>query len=112
MRHNSGNHHVAATHLYQKNVLNQSYDPSRLLAALSHQLHIESDKKLAKTLGFSAGIIAGLRAGRMAITPTMYLQMQEKTGLPVETLRSLSGDRRHRHRPTGARPPGLIHDRR
>jgi plasmid maintenance system antidote protein VapI len=84
-------------------VLNHLYDPNRLLSALSEHLQIASDKKLAKMLGFSAGIIAGLRAGRLAITPTMYLQLQEKTGLPVDALRALSGDRRQRHRPTGAR---------
>lgn len=87
--------------------MNHPYDPGRLLAALSDRLHIASDKKLARALGLSAGILAGLRAGRQAITATMYLQLQEKTGLPVDTLRTLAGDRRRRQRPTGAALVGV-----
>ncbi|WP_338761108.1 hypothetical protein [Massilia sp. METH4] len=86
------------------NKLNHPYDPNRLLAALCGQLQVHSDTKLAKTLGLSTGILAGLRAGRVPITATMYLQMQEKTGLPLETLRTLAGDQRRRQRPTGASP--------
>ena len=81
--------------------LNHLYDPNRLLSALCQHLGITTDKKLAKTLGFSAGIIAGLRAGRIAITATMYLQMHEITGLPLPALQALSGDRRQRLRVSG-----------
>lgn len=84
------------------NKLNHPYDPNRLLAALCGQLQVHSDTKLAKTLGLSTGILAGLRAGRVPITATMYLQMQEKTGIPLDTLRTLAGDQRRRQRPTGA----------
>jgi hypothetical protein len=86
--------------------LDHIYDPNRLLAALCQELKITTDKKLAKALGFSAGIIAGLRAGRIAITATMYLQMQEMTGLPLATLQALSGDRRQRLRASGSGKPG------
>lgn len=82
--------------------LNHVYDPNRLLTALCQELGITTDKKLAKVLGFSAGLIAGLRAGRIAITATMYLQMQEITGLPLPALQALSGDRRQRLRVSGS----------
>lgn len=85
--------------------MDSHYDPSRLLAALARELKIDTDRKLAKTLGFSAGIIAGLRAGRLSITATMYLQIQEKSGLPLQALQALSGDRRRRLRPSGTRAP-------
>lgn len=82
--------------------MNHVYDPNRLLTALCQELGITTDKKLAKVLGFSAGLIAGLRAGRIAITATMYLQMQEITGLPLPALQALSGDRRQRLRVSGS----------
>ncbi len=86
--------------------MDATYDPNRLLAALARELKITTDKKLAKTLGLSAGIIAGLRAGRLGLTATMYLQIQEKSGLPLPALQALSGDRRRRLRPSGSAAPG------
>lgn len=80
------------------------YDPDKLFAALAQQMKINTDRKLARTLELSAGLIAGLRAGRIALTATMYLQLQEKSGLPVGALQALAGDRRRRLRPTGSTP--------
>ena len=77
------------------------YEPNRLLDAIAAALGTAGDKKLAAKLGLSPHVLAGLRNRRLPVTATMLLKMHEETGLPVESLRRLLGDRRHRLRVTG-----------
>ncbi|TWI50354.1 hypothetical protein IP92_01583 [Pseudoduganella flava] len=81
------------------------FAPDKLLDRLSQELRVRSDKQLAKALGLSADVLCQLRRRRIPVTATMLMQMQEVSGVPVDTLRALMGDRRRRIRVMGLSRP-------
>ena len=74
------------------------FEPNRLLDRLCQELKVRSDKQLARKLGLAPDVVADLRRRRVPVTATMLLTMQEVSGVPVDTLRALMGDRRRRFR--------------
>lgn len=81
-----------------------SYDPNKLLNALIARLGLRSDGALSHQLKVARGVISDIRSGRRQIGGSMLLWMHEATGISVEELRALLGDRRAKCRPT----PGIL----
>jgi len=78
--------------------LSRPYDPNRLLDLLSASLGTSSDARLSKVLRLSPEVIGNIRAGRVAIRPSLLVSMAESAGKSVEELRFILGDRRRKAR--------------
>ncbi|HYD61104.1 MAG TPA: hypothetical protein VEC35_12145 [Noviherbaspirillum sp.] len=88
----------AATH--------SSYDPNQLLNALIAKLGLKSDGALSRKLKVARDVIGDIRNGRQHICGSMLLWMHEATGISIEELRRLMGDRRAKCRPSMGILPG------
>ena len=73
----------------------ESYDPNRLFAYLTHFLQLKNDIALSRTLRVSHALLVAIREQRLTITGAILLQMQEVSQLSIVELRTLMGDRRH-----------------
>ena len=76
----------AATHSY--------YDPNLLLNTLIARLGLSSDGALSHKLKVARDVIGDIRAGRVKVGGSMLLWMHEATGISIDELRRLMGDRR------------------
>ncbi|MEC5216933.1 hypothetical protein RCH09_001887 [Actimicrobium sp. GrIS 1.19] len=72
----------------------RTYNPSRLLDFLAVRLNLHSEKALSKALYLSCGLLQDIRALRQPIAGGRLLCMQEVSGLSIEAMRHLMGDRR------------------
>ena len=70
------------------------YDPNRLLNTIRQHLKLESDSALSRKLKIAANVIKNIRAGSVPVCGSMLLWMQEATGIGIDELRRLLGDRR------------------
>jgi hypothetical protein len=85
----------------------RTYNPSRLLDFLAVRLDLHSENALSKALSLSSGLLQDIRAMRQPIAGGRLLCMQEVSGLSIDALRHLMGDRRRT-----CRMPMLITDNR
>jgi hypothetical protein len=76
----------------------QSYDPNNLLNTLSENLHVTDDAELASALELSRPLIGRIRLGKLRVGGTILLRMQELSGIPIQKLKAILGDRRSRFR--------------
>jgi hypothetical protein len=74
------------------------YDPNNLLNTVKQHLNLDSDSALSQKLKVATDIIKNIRDGRLPVYGSMLLWMQEATGIGVDELRRLMGDRRAKHR--------------
>ena len=77
-----------------------SYSPDRLLDTLMQWFGITTDRALAKKLDFTPNVIAGLRSRHIPVAPWMLRWIAECTGIGVEEIRQILGDRRAKMRPS------------
>lgn len=75
-----------------------SYDPNLLLNTVTARLGLPSDRALSRRLKVARDLIGDIRTGRVQVCGSMLLWMQEATGLSIEELRRLMGDRRMKSR--------------
>lgn len=75
-----------------------AYDPGRLLDAVLERLALRNDAALSAKLNIARPILRGIRHGRLPVTGSLLLWMQEATGYDIAELRALMGDRRQRYR--------------
>lgn len=75
-----------------------TYDPCRLLDSLIEKLQLKSDAALSRALEVGPPIISKIRCRRMPVTASLLIRMHEISGLTIEELRSLMGDRRGKFR--------------
>jgi len=71
-----------------------AYDPNLLLDALMHHLGIDSDGALSRRLKVARDVIRSIRQGTMPVCASMLMWMQEATGIGIDELRRIMGDRR------------------
>jgi len=71
-----------------------AYDPNRLLNTLIARLGLSNDGALSRRLKIAGNVIRDIRCGRIPVGGSMLLWMQEVTGISVDELRTLMGDRR------------------
>jgi len=75
-----------------------AYDPNNLLDKLSENLNVADDTELANTLELSRPIIGKIRLGKMRVGSSILLRMQELSGIPVQKLKVILGDKRRAFR--------------
>jgi len=71
-----------------------SYNPNQLLNTVNARLGLQSDLALSRRLKIARHVIGNIRAGRLQIGGSMLLWMHEATGISIDELRRLLGDRR------------------
>jgi len=71
-----------------------SYNPNKLLNTVNARLGVTSDGALSRKLKVARNVISDIRAGRLQVGGSMLLWLHEATGLSVDELRRLMGDRR------------------
>jgi hypothetical protein len=72
----------------------ETYDPDHLIDSILDHLQLDNDEALAQSLEISPSIIAEIRRMRRSIDAPMLIRMHELTGLSIERLRNILGDRR------------------
>lgn len=77
------------------------YDPNRLIDALLDKLTLKNDAALSRALAVEAPTISKIRHRRIRVGAAMLLRMHEVSGINIEELRALMGDRRTRVRMPG-----------
>jgi hypothetical protein len=75
-----------------------AYDPNQLLDKLSENLNVADDAELAHALELSRPIIGKIRLGKMRVGGTILLRMQELSGIPIQKLKAILGDKRSKFR--------------
>lgn len=79
------------------------YDPNHFLNCLIEMTGVANDAKLARRLKVSPRIIKMMRERTISISASMMMWLHDATGLTIEELRGLLGDRRAKHRLTVCR---------
>ncbi|HWW06355.1 hypothetical protein [Collimonas sp.] len=75
-----------------------TYDPNRLLDALTQKLHVKSDAALSHLLEVDPPVISNIRTRRKPIGAVLLIRMHEVSDLTIGELRILMGDRRKKFR--------------
>lgn len=75
-----------------------AYDPNLLLDTLMHHLGIDSDGALSRRLKVARDVIRSIRQGTIPVCASMLLWMQEASGIGINELRRIMGDRRRKCR--------------
>jgi hypothetical protein len=70
------------------------YNPGQLLDFLIQKMDLPNDGALAKELKVAKSVIEQIRNGELPVGGSILLWMHEATGIHVDELRSLMGDRR------------------
>lgn len=86
----------------QEQAIHTVYNPSRLLDALIERMGLANDGALSRKLNVAKTVIYNIRHGHLAIPGSMLLWMHEATGISIDELRALMGDRRAKLRPAYA----------
>jgi hypothetical protein len=76
----------------------EAYAPDALLNALLDKLQLKHDAELARILKMEKRLLGDIRAGRLQISGSMLMQMQEASGIAIEELRRILGDKRRTSR--------------
>ena len=85
-----------------------SYNPGNLLDNIIHHLELRTDADLSRALQVAPPMISKMRHCHLPVGGAVLIRMHEVSGLSVETLRSMMGDRRRKFRFSNAygRPKG------
>lgn len=83
----------------QEEVPQSAYNPNQLLNALRDRLGLSSDGALSRRLRVAKTVIEKIRCGQLPIGASMLMWMHEATGISIDELRVLLGDRRAKYRP-------------
>jgi plasmid maintenance system antidote protein VapI len=80
-----------------------AYNPNHLIDALIRHLGLQSDGALSRKLKVAKNVIKNIRHGHIPIGASMLMWMHEATGISINELRVLMGDRRSKFRLNVAR---------
>lgn len=72
----------------------EDYDPALLLNSLLSRMHLTEDAQLAKRLQLDRRLLGQIREGRLQISGSMLMLIQEASGITITELRHILGDRR------------------
>jgi len=79
-------------------LVQETYNPNRLLDELIERLNLKNDAALARALSIAPPVISKIRHGHLPVGPSVLIRMHEESGLSIRELRDLMGDRRQRGR--------------
>lgn len=82
-----------------------SYDPDRLLDEVAKTLGAPNDIALSQKLNISRTVLRHIRLRQLSITPSFLMWLHDATGMQIQKLRTLLGDRRKRLRASGQYSP-------
>lgn len=77
-----------------QSVTSQNFNPNDLFDALIKRLQLSSDQALSKRLCLARHVVVNIRQGRIPLAASLLLSIQQQTGISVDELRRLMGDRR------------------
>lgn len=75
-----------------------TYNPNKLFDALIERLGLANDGALSRKLKVTKNVIGDIRNGRRPLGGSMLLWISDMTGITVNELRALMGDRRAKYR--------------
>ncbi|WP_034348666.1 hypothetical protein [Noviherbaspirillum massiliense] len=75
-----------------------TYNPNHLFDALIERMGLSNDGALARKLKIARSLINEIRKGQRPVAGSLLLWIQEATGITVNELRMLMGDRRRKYR--------------
>lgn len=81
-----------------KQTMFTDYDPNRLLDTLTQRLGVSSDKALSQKLNMNKSLVAGIRQKRLPVGASMMMGIHEATGISLNELKHILGDRRSKYR--------------
>ncbi|MFC7515876.1 helix-turn-helix domain-containing protein [Herbaspirillum sp. GCM10030257] len=81
-----------------QSVTPQNYNPNDLFDALIKRLQLSSDNALSKRLSMARHVVENIRRGRIPLAASLLLAIQQQTGISIDELRRLMGDRRAKFR--------------
>jgi plasmid maintenance system antidote protein VapI len=76
----------------------QTYNPNHLLDALLKNMQLKNDAALSRLLEVAPPVISKIRHHRLPVSASVLLRMHETTGMSINDLRFLMGDRRNKYR--------------
>jgi hypothetical protein len=79
------------------------YMPSRLFDLVRKQHELKTDKALANLLGIGSPQTSRVRHRLLPISGELLIRIQEVTGLHIQEIKVIIGDRRNQHRPSHAK---------
>lgn len=74
------------------------YDPNRLFDVLMHRLGVSGDKALSQKLNMGKSVVAGIRQKRLPFGASLIMSVHEATGISINELKRILGDRRSKYR--------------
>ena len=74
------------------------FDPNRLFDTLLHQLDLENDEALSRTLHVESYLIKRIRQRQHPLDSSLLIRINEASGINMRELRHLMGDRRTEYR--------------
>lgn len=75
-----------------------AYDPNHLLDSLIEKLKLKNDAALSRALEVAPPVISKIRHRRLPVGASLLIRMHEVSGLSIQDLRVLMGDRREKFR--------------
>lgn len=81
-----------------------SYDPDRLLDEVAKTLGAANDIALSQKLNISRTVLRHIRLRQLSITASFLMWLHDATGMQIQKMRGLLGDRRKRVRASGQYP--------
>jgi hypothetical protein len=79
------------------------YMPSRLFDLICKRHELKTDRELAHFLGIGSPQTCRVRHGLQPLSGHLLIRIHEVTGLQIQELKVLMGDRRSQHRPSRAK---------
>lgn len=71
-----------------------TYRPDRLFHVVQRRLGLHSDGTLSQKLRLRKRLMEDMRQGRVPVTATVLLLISEASGISIDELRHIMGDRR------------------
>jgi hypothetical protein len=79
----------------------ENYNPAALLDFLLATMRLANDRALAVKMNMRPSLVAKLREGRIAVSGSILMWMQQASGLTIQQLRTVLGDQRTKLRFNG-----------
>jgi plasmid maintenance system antidote protein VapI len=75
-----------------------AYDPNHLLDSLIEKMKLKNDAALSRALEVAPPVISKIRHRRLPVGASLLIRMHEVSGMSIQELRVLMGDRRDKFR--------------
>jgi len=83
-------------------VSEKRYAPDQLLDTLIERLGLKNDAALSRVLDVGPPLISKVRNRRLPLGSGLLIRMHEVSGMSINELRQIMGDRRNKHRASDA----------